>query len=193
MNLIEIKPGQEVDANVLDHNFKELQNAYTDNAAVNTRIDTEIMPALERISSEDGYINLIKKDIAELDKKIDEEVQKANDKFEADDKLPHIIETYCNETTATWYKKYSNGWVEQGGVTTNSKITITFPVPFKDTNYTVLASPRNGTLNNGSGSYNVYMTINSLSKKSFYCSYTGGNLKNISWEAKGMMKQEGDA
>ena len=47
----------------------------------------------------------------------------------------------------TWYRKYASGWVEQGGCytasnttqPTNYKNTITFVIPFADTNYTVSA------------------------------------------------------
>lgn len=40
----------------------------------------------------------------------------------------------------TWYRKYKSGWVEQGGVITNSSGTasVTIPVEMSDTNYTVL-------------------------------------------------------
>lgn len=36
----------------------------------------------------------------------------------------------------TWYRKYSDGWLEQGGIITKD-ITVTLPVPFSDSNYTV--------------------------------------------------------
>lgn len=32
----------------------------------------------------------------------------------------------------TWYRKYADGWVEQGGRTMTSSQTITFPIPFTD-------------------------------------------------------------
>lgn len=55
------------------------------------------------------------------------------------DKCVHIIETYQNG--ASWYRVYSDGWCEQGGlfpsVSSDQNITITLVKPFKDTNYTV--------------------------------------------------------
>lgn len=47
----------------------------------------------------------------------------------------------------TWYRKYADGWVEQGGCYNNSnttqptgyKNTITWAIPFADTHYTVTA------------------------------------------------------
>ena len=44
----------------------------------------------------------------------------------------------------TWYKKYSNGWVEQGGVTIKRSInciqTILLPIVMCDANYTVIST-----------------------------------------------------
>lgn len=53
----------------------------------------------------------------------------------------YITETWSNGTS--WYRKYSNGWIEQGGEFTkghDTNITATFPVAFKDTNYTISTS-----------------------------------------------------
>ena len=53
----------------------------------------------------------------------------------------YITETWSNDTS--WYRKYSDGWIEQGGEYTkerDTKITVTFPVAFKDTNYTISTS-----------------------------------------------------
>lgn len=41
----------------------------------------------------------------------------------------------------TWYRKYADGWVEQGGIvtsTTDADVTVTYPVAFNDTNYTLV-------------------------------------------------------
>lgn len=49
-------------------------------------------------------------------------------------------------TGRDWYRIYSDGWVEQGGVTpTGSDTTVvaTFHIEFKDTNYTILTTPDN--------------------------------------------------
>lgn len=55
----------------------------------------------------------------------------------------YITETWSNDTS--WYRKYSDGWIEQGGEYTKERdinITVTFPVAFKDTNYTISTSQR---------------------------------------------------
>lgn len=53
----------------------------------------------------------------------------------------YITENWSNGTS--WYRKYSDGWLEQGGEYTKERdtnITVTFPVAFKDTNYTISTS-----------------------------------------------------
>lgn len=53
-----------------------------------------------------------------------------------------ILASYISGTS--WYKKYSNGWVEQGGTFTSLYgQAVTLIVPMKDTNYTILTSKTN--------------------------------------------------
>ena len=44
----------------------------------------------------------------------------------------------------TWYRKYADGWVEQGGLQTSSSgssgVTVTLPVAMTDANYTIVAT-----------------------------------------------------
>lgn len=52
-----------------------------------------------------------------------------------------------------WYRKYADGWVEQGGITTSGSIvqSVALPVTMADTNYTislVAGSNNSGGLNN---------------------------------------------
>lgn len=53
---------------------------------------------------------------------------------------------YVNKTWnngSSWYRKYSDGWIEQGGAFTKNRdtnVTVTFPVAFRDTNYTIATS-----------------------------------------------------
>lgn len=47
------------------------------------------------------------------------------------------------ENNYTWYRKYKSGWVEQGGIKTNTtsqNTTISLPITMADTNYTTLAT-----------------------------------------------------
>lgn len=56
-------------------------------------------------------------------------------------KLAYVSETWKNGTS--WYRKWSDGWIEQGGEFTKQRdtdITVTFPVAFKNTDYTITLS-----------------------------------------------------
>ena len=50
----------------------------------------------------------------------------------------------------TWYRKYADGWVEQGGITTAGNIvqSIVLPVTMADTNYTISAIGTSSSSNN---------------------------------------------
>lgn len=53
-------------------------------------------------------------------------------------KLVYVNETWKNGSN--WYRKYSDGFIEQGGDFTKNRdtnITVTFPVAFRDTDYTI--------------------------------------------------------
>ena len=48
----------------------------------------------------------------------------------------HVTETYNDGTN--WYRKWSDGWVEQGGIVSNQQVetvTITLMIPMSDSNY----------------------------------------------------------
>ena len=54
----------------------------------------------------------------------------------------HVVSSYQAADGSLWYRKYSDGWIEQGGIPDGNKFTtnvmnaaITFPVPFSTTNY----------------------------------------------------------
>lgn len=51
---------------------------------------------------------------------------------------PYVVETYTNGTS--WYRVYSDGWVEQGLQQTTAGQQLTFLKPFADTNYTVASA-----------------------------------------------------
>lgn len=60
-----------------------------------------------------------------------------------------VVETYRNGTN--WYRVWSDGWVEQGGLVVDGATSLTFLKPFVDANYTVNAmyvtTARNGGMN----------------------------------------------
>ncbi len=62
-----------------------------------------------------------------------------------------VVQNYVNG--ASWYRIWSDGWIEQGGYSKggNTATTVTFPKPFANTNYTITlgTSGTLGTNNNG--------------------------------------------
>lgn len=53
----------------------------------------------------------------------------------------YLVEAW--HSGSSWYRKYSDGWIEQGGEFTkhrDTNITVSFPVAFRDTNYTIATS-----------------------------------------------------
>ena len=51
----------------------------------------------------------------------------------------HITETWQSGTE--WYRVWSDGWIEQGGVVAGDVGTVTFKKAFSNTNYTILSFP----------------------------------------------------
>ena len=91
----------------------------------------------------------------------------------------------------TWYRKYADGWVEQGGVFTgltngsNSWLNkqVTLLITMADTNYAVLSSD----CGIGSGSYIHGTKIDNRTTTSFYYGYyNGASDTTVSWQVSGM-------
>lgn len=88
----------------------------------------------------------------------DAKVDKAGNAF--------VVETYRNGTE--WYRVWSDGWIEQGGVIlfdsySNIVQTITFPTAFTNTDYTFITNPiYNGDIN---GRFIVEYTSDIYGKK----------------------------
>jgi len=64
-----------------------------------------------------------------------------------------LVESYTDPDTHQWYRVYSDGWCEQGGlvytkaVSTSNGETITFLKAFKDTSYTFTMGSSNTQTN----------------------------------------------
>lgn len=67
----------------------------------------------------------------------------------------YITDTYSKDKN--WYRKYSNGWVEQGGYVSGAvDATVELLVPMKDTNYMVLTTKSTDSYDSGSQVINTY-------------------------------------
>jgi len=93
----------------------------------------------------------------------------------------------------TWYRKYSDGWVEQGGVydrggySTNWNTTILLPITMADSNYTVLLAT-----NSIDGDHLGEHGLNFESRTTtgfavyYYAGSTSDGSRGASWEVKGL-------
>lgn len=48
-----------------------------------------------------------------------------------------VVSAWQSADKTQWYRKYADGWIEQGGTVSHgeSYLRITFPLPFSSTNY----------------------------------------------------------
>ena len=116
--------------------------------------------------------------------KIKERITRNYKEFTDLKQLPHIIETYINGTS--WYRVYSDGWCEQGGilasVNRDTTTTVSLLKSYINSNYSVLITATGGARNSGQ-----YMNGNALQSRSVSSfvmrtlDYTFGRV----WEAKG--------
>ena len=62
--------------------------------------------------------------------------------------IPSTPKGYITQTWRSgndWYRVYSDGWIEQGGITSQTNTTINFLKSFSNTNYIFTATKRNPT------------------------------------------------
>ena len=88
------------------------------------------------------------------------------------------------ELNGTWYRVYSDGWCEQGGITGNNSSgysDVSLPIEMKWDNYCVMLSAGIGS---GSGSTNN--TIEDITTTGF--KIWSGSPSMYRWEVKGIMK-----
>jgi hypothetical protein len=102
----------------------------------------------------------------------------------------YITETWSSGTS--WYRKYSDSWIEQGGVltnqsTTSASIVVTLHKEMANTNYSVRLdrkNPENTSVTNSQLASNSYTTTTFTIRSGL----NGGHAENncdIVWEVKG--------
>ena len=68
-----------------------------------------------------------------------------------------VIETWQSDDGTSWYRKWSDGWIEQGGRVTSSSAQ-TLPTPFTTNTYTVVVGAQ-GTSGNANVTTRTKTTI----------------------------------
>lgn len=89
----------------------------------------------------------------------------------------------------TWYRKYADGWVEQGGsevsVAEMSTVPITLPVVMADTSYTAVA--QNNTLNTAADAEStIGIEKTSTTTVTLFAHYLTPNTVTASWQVSGI-------
>lgn len=91
--------------------------------------------------------------------------------------VAHVVTEFQEPTSAnnyTWYRKYADGWVEQGGVAP-ANTTVTLPIQMQNINYTVAACAL--------GTSVLSVGINRINTTSMYINT---NAQAASWQVSGM-------
>lgn len=95
----------------------------------------------------------------------------------------YLIKSYKSDTN--WYRIYSDGWCEQGGVSPSagdgSTNTITLLKSYKDTNYSILFAQNAGV----EGSYTNGCTAKNKTTNSFVLVYRTGGTASFYWNTCG--------
>ena len=90
----------------------------------------------------------------------------------------------------TWYRKYADGWVEQGGnvsTSSDSAYNVVLPVTMANNKYTALVTRDNGSQDHGSGTINArWCEVWSRTTTSFYTWGKYGDATDFSWQVSGM-------
>lgn len=123
-----------------------------------------------------------------LNDKADRDLRNVDTTSGGDAVVEYQAPTSANDYT--WYRKYASGWVEQGGLFTNSaRLTqITFPVVMADTDYCALSNLQYGD-SGWSATVTTCIAKNSRTTTGLQilCYYNSSyNTGPICWQVSGM-------
>ena len=93
------------------------------------------------------------------------------------------VQAPTSQNNYTWYRKYADGWVEQGGIAASRDETITLPVAMADANY-IINTDVIGTVE----WHDYGHSINTVTTTGFKCYYDGEQTdpSGFYWEVKGV-------
>lgn len=88
-----------------------------------------------------------------------------------------VVNSYNDGTN--WFRKWSDGWVEQGGIVPLTMKTVTLMLGFQDENYTLLLTPYIGT------NATVWVSERKTTTFSWNVYTPAGTVNNVLWNACG--------
>ena len=92
-----------------------------------------------------------------------------------------IVENYSNDTS--WYRVYSDGWCEQGGIITAHNTLVNLLKEYNSTNYIINATSIHDSLQDGYNAYVGYVTTSSFY---LYNKMYGSDVATpVCWQASG--------
>lgn len=107
----------------------------------------------------------------------------------------HVVEVWTAADGSAWYRKYSSGWVEQGGTLPTGKtivLTVTFPIQFANADYTILKSFSIHNDGEGGGGSIIYNQAGFYTKTATSARTSMTNLMDAAfWIAFGRAAQQG--
>ena len=107
----------------------------------------------------------------------------------SNDTKPYITETYVNG--ASWYRVWSDGWCEQGGVNTKTGsgtlVTVNLLKTFRDTNYYVNRSNLSNSSWSGYSGYTTGIQYNKTTGSFAFKADSANYSQGAMWEAKGYL------
>jgi hypothetical protein len=88
----------------------------------------------------------------------------------------------------TWYRKYADGWVEQGGQTPKDTggSSVTLPVAMADANYSISCTLKNATTSTSTGGYDRYPGASVITTTGFWVDQPSKADYYTCWKVKGM-------
>lgn len=88
------------------------------------------------------------------------------------------------DESGNWYRRFSNGWVEQGGTISGPahEPQITFPIEFSDVDYDFKAYPKTGSLR---GQLYIWQVNQISTGLKIHMGGETGSPDTATWEAKG--------
>ena len=171
-------------SNQIDKNIESIAGLRTDVNTVSGKVDANAA-VIEAVAADVEYVSgQVDASVESISGNIDDIYSKLNAI------KSYVIES--GEKDSNWYRKYSDGWVECGGIHQNADAnrTVTVPIPFKNTNYFVQTTA-SGSKDRGYTSGFTVLTESTFSLKGGYGTNTGVSTTldaSVCWYACGYWK-----